>query len=50
MPPPELVAQTGTALICTAVRAISAPGLNATWHRAVQLQATNNIIKKRNWL
>lgn len=27
MSPPELVAQTGTALICTAVRAISTPGL-----------------------
>lgn len=50
MPPPEPETQNGTALICATARAISAPGLNATWHRAVQLQATNKIIKKRNWL
>lgn len=50
MLPPELETQNGTALICAVLRPISAPGLNAMWHRAVQLQATNKISKKRNWL
>jgi len=50
VPPPEPETHHGTVLIRAAARDVSAPGLSTTWHRAVQLQATNKIIKKRNWL